>query len=194
MKWWDEIPWSQVFPMLSFRAAFSLSSFTFIKRLFSSALFAFRVVSSAYLKLLIFLLAILIPACDSSYLAFCMIFTLHISWIAGWQYIALMYSFHSFEPVHCSMSSCVASCPAYRFLRRQVKRSSIPICLRIFHSLLWFTQAKTLAPKNILYLCPFSFVISVPCAKEYGTDINPRGLAVDWLSPAWMAISKVRWK
>ena len=46
---------------------FSLSSFTFIKRHFSSSsLSAVKVVSSAYLGLLIFLPAILIPACDSS--------------------------------------------------------------------------------------------------------------------------------
>ena len=50
-----------VFWMLSFKPAFSLSSFTFIKRLFSSSLSALKVVSSAYLRLLIFLLAILIP-------------------------------------------------------------------------------------------------------------------------------------
>ena len=49
--------------MLSFKPAFSLSSFTFIKRLFSSSLLsAIRVVSTAYLRLLIFLLAILIAA------------------------------------------------------------------------------------------------------------------------------------
>ena len=47
-----------VFLMLSFKPTFSLSSFTFIKRLFSSSsLSAIRVVSSAYLRLLIFLLA-----------------------------------------------------------------------------------------------------------------------------------------
>ena len=41
-----------VFWMLSFKPAFSLSSFTFIKRLFSSfSLSAIRVVSSAYLRL-----------------------------------------------------------------------------------------------------------------------------------------------
>ena len=46
--------------MLSFKLAFSLSSFIFIKRLFSSSsLSAFRVVSSAYLRLLIFLPAVL---------------------------------------------------------------------------------------------------------------------------------------
>ena len=56
-----------VFWMLSFKPTFSLSSFTFIKRLFNfSSLSAIRVVSSAYLRLLIFLPAILIPACASS--------------------------------------------------------------------------------------------------------------------------------
>ena len=45
-----------VFWMLSFKPTFSLSCFTFIKRLFrSSSLSAIRVVSSAYLRLLIFL-------------------------------------------------------------------------------------------------------------------------------------------
>ena len=56
-----------VFWMLSFQPTFSLSSCTFIKRLFSSSsLSAIRVVSSVYLKLLIFLPAIWIPACASS--------------------------------------------------------------------------------------------------------------------------------
>ena len=55
-----------VFWMLSFKGTFSLSSFTFIKRIFSSLLSAIRVVSSAYLRLLIFLPAILIPPCASS--------------------------------------------------------------------------------------------------------------------------------
>ena len=62
-----------VYWMLSFKPTFSLYSFSFIKRVFSSSsLSAIRVVSSAYLKLLIFLLAILIPACASSSPAFLM--------------------------------------------------------------------------------------------------------------------------
>ena len=66
---------TSVFWMLSFKPAFSLSSFIFIKRLFSSSsLSAIRVVSSAYLRLLIFLLAILIPAYASSRLAVCMMY------------------------------------------------------------------------------------------------------------------------
>ena len=39
----------------------------------------------------------------------------------------------------------VASWPAHRFLKRQVRWSGIPISYRIFHSLLWFTQSKALA-------------------------------------------------
>ena len=60
-----------IFWMLSFKPAFPLSSFTLIKRLLSSSsLSAIKVVSSAYLRSLIFLLAILVPACDSSSPAF----------------------------------------------------------------------------------------------------------------------------
>ena len=56
--------------MLSFKPGYSLSFFTLIKRFFSSSLLsAMRVVSSAYLRLLILLPAILIPAYDSSNLA-----------------------------------------------------------------------------------------------------------------------------
>ena len=62
-----------IFWMLSFQPPFSLSSFTFIKRLFSSSsLSAIRVVASVYLRLLIFLAAILIPACASTSPEFCM--------------------------------------------------------------------------------------------------------------------------
>ena len=70
-----------IFLMFSFKPAFLLSSFTFIKRLFSSAsLSAIRVVSSVYLRLLIFLPALLIPACASFSLVFHMMhISLHIS-------------------------------------------------------------------------------------------------------------------
>ena len=63
-----------VFWMLSFKPAFLLSSFTF-KRLFSFSLSAIRVVSSVYLRLLIFLPAILFPAYASSSSAFHMMYS-----------------------------------------------------------------------------------------------------------------------
>ena len=68
-----------LFWMLSFKPAFTLSSFTFIKRLFSSSsLSAWRVVSSAFLRLLIFLpsFLILLVLHPAQHFAWC---TLHIS-------------------------------------------------------------------------------------------------------------------
>ena len=65
-----------VFWMLSFKPTFSLSSFAFIKRVYtSSSLSAVRVVSSVYLRSLIFPLEILIPALASSSLAFHMMYS-----------------------------------------------------------------------------------------------------------------------
>ena len=72
------LPWSDgtgghdlSFLNVDFKPAFSLSSFTFIKRLFSSSsLAAIGVISSACLRLLILLLAILIPACAYSFLKY----------------------------------------------------------------------------------------------------------------------------
>ena len=62
--------------MLSFKPALLLSSLTFLKRVFSSSLFsAIRVVSSALLRLLIFLLAILTLACASSSMEFHMMYS-----------------------------------------------------------------------------------------------------------------------
>ena len=42
----------------------------------------------------------------------------------------------------------VASWPAYRFLRRQVRWSGIPIPWRMFHSLLWSIQIKEFSIVN----------------------------------------------
>ncbi|CAI9180876.1 unnamed protein product [Rangifer tarandus platyrhynchus] len=64
-----------VFCMLSFKPTFTLL-FHFHQEAFcSSSLSAIRVVSSAYLRLLIFLPAILIPACASSSPTFLMMYS-----------------------------------------------------------------------------------------------------------------------
>ena len=54
--------------------------------------------------------------------------TLHISKISRWKYTALLYSIPSFEQSHlqCKVLS-VVSWPMYRFLRRQVRWSGVPI-------------------------------------------------------------------
>ena len=146
------LPWSDgtrchdfVSWILSFRPAFSLSSFTFIKRLFSSPLLsAITVVSSIYLRLLIFLLAILIPACASSSLAFCMMYSAYNLNKQG----------DNIQPWHTPFpiwNQSVVPCPNCCFLtciqisQEQVMWSGIPISLRIFHSFLWSTQSKALA-------------------------------------------------
>ena len=57
MMWTDAM--ISVFWMLNFKSTFSLSSFTFIRRLFSySSLLVIRMVPSAYLRLLIFLMEV----------------------------------------------------------------------------------------------------------------------------------------
>ena len=59
------------FLIFSFKLALPVSAFTLIQRLLSSFLLsAIGVVSSTYLRMLIFLLPILIPACNPSSLAF----------------------------------------------------------------------------------------------------------------------------
>ena len=147
------LPWSDgtgchdlSFWMLSFKPAFSLSSLTFIKRLFSSSsLSAIRVMSSAYLRLLKSLPAILILAYASSSLAFHMMYSAYKLNKQGnnnqpWR--------PPFPICNQSLVPCpvltVASWPTYRFLRRQERWSGIPISWRIFHSSFWSTQSKAL--------------------------------------------------
>ena len=132
--------------MLNFKWAFSLSSFTLIKRLFSSSsLSAIGVVSSAYFTLLIFLPAFLIPACHSFSLAFHMMYS---AYKLNKQGDPIQPCHTPFPILNQLVVLCliltVAPWPADRFLRRQVRWSDIPISLRIFHSFLWSTQSKAL--------------------------------------------------
>ena len=128
------LPWSVgtnamilVFWMLSFKPMFSLSSFTFIKRLFtSSSLYAIRMVSSAYQRLLIFFLAILIPACASWSPAFRMIYSAYKLNKQGDNIHPWRTPFPVLNQflVPCLVLT-VASWPACRFLRRQGRWSGV---------------------------------------------------------------------
>ena len=123
-----------VFWMLSFKSAFSLSSFILINRLFSSSsLSAIRVVSSIYLRLLVFLQVILIPACASSSPEFFMMYSAYKlnkqgNNIQPW---CTPFPIWNQSVVPCPVLS-VASWPAYRILSKEVRCSGIPISLRIF--------------------------------------------------------------
>ena len=108
--------------MFSFKSAFSLFSFTFIKRLFSSSLLsAIRVVSSAYLRLLIFFLAILIPAYASSSPGFHLMYSAQKSYKQGnnIQPWCTPFPMWNQSVVPCLVLTIV-SWPAHMFLRRQV--------------------------------------------------------------------------
>ena len=147
-----------VFWMLSFKPTLSLSSLTFIKRLFSSSsLSARRMVSSAYLRLLIFLPEILIPACASSSLAFHMIYSAHKLNRQGDN----IQPWHTPFPIwNQSIFPCpvltVASWPGYRFHRREVRWSGNPISLRIFHSLLWHTDFRIVSERDVVVFLELS--------------------------------------
>ena len=148
------LPWSNgagchdlsFFLIFSFKLAHWHFSLTLIKRLFSSSsLSAIRVVLSAYLRLLMSLPPILIPACNSSSLAFIMMCS---GYRLNKQGDSRQYCRTPFSTLNKSIVPyrvlTVASWPAYSFLRRQVRWSGIPISIRTFHSLLWSTQSNAL--------------------------------------------------
>ena len=127
-------------------------SFAFIKRLFSSSsLSDIRVVSCAYLRLLIFLLAILIPACASSRPVFLMMYS---AYQLNKQGDNIQPWGTPFPIWNQSVAPCpvltVAFLPAYRFLKRQVRWSGIPISFRIFHSLLNTAHVGSISQRH----CP----------------------------------------
>ena len=124
-----------VFWVLSFKPTFSLS-FTFIKSFLSSSLSAIRVVYSAYLMLVIFLPAVLIPVCASFSPTFHMMYSAYKLNNLGdnMQPWCTPFPIWSQSVVTCPVQT-VASWPEYIFLRRQVRWSGIPISFRIFHTL-----------------------------------------------------------
>ena len=121
---------------MSFKPAFSLSSFT-LKKLFSSY-------SHLDIYIVDISLTVLISSCASSRLAFHMMYSAENlnkqgDNIQSW---CTPFTIWNQSIVPCPVLT-VASWPACRFLRRQVRWSGIPVSFRIFHSLLWSTPSKT---------------------------------------------------
>ena len=130
-----------VFWILSFKPAFSLS-FMLIKRLFSSSLiFANRMVLSAYLKLLIFLPEILIPAYDSSSPAFLM---MHSAYKLNKQGDNVQPWRTPFPILNQSIVpwpvQTVASWPAYRFLRKLTEKAMAPHSSTLAWGIPWMEE------------------------------------------------------
>ena len=182
--WWDQVVGPDamilVFWMLSFKPTFSLS-FTFIKMLFSSSLLsAIRVVSSAYLKLLIFLLAIFLPSSASSSPAFLMMYSASKFNKQGDNIQPWCTPFPIWnQSVFPCLVPTVASWLAYRFLRRQVRWSGIPISFRIFQ----FIVIHTVKDFGIVNKAEMFFWNSLifPMIQQRGPLGEMKvGLIIDW--------------
>ena len=74
------------------------------------------------------------------YFAWCILHRSEISRVTIYSLLVLLSQFSWVVPW---LILTVASWPEYRFLRKQVRWSGIPISLRIFHSLLWSTESKS---------------------------------------------------
>ena len=126
-------------------------------------------VSSVYLRLLIFLLVILIPACASSSAVFLM------------MYYAYKLNKHgdNIQPCHTpfliwnqSVVPCpvltVASWPAYRFLKRPVRKSGIPISSRIFQ----FIVIHTVKDFSIINKAEVDVFLELSCFFDDPADVG----------------------
>ena len=160
-----------IFWMLSFKTMFSLSPLTFIRRLFSAFLLsAIRVVSSAYLRLLIFLLAILIAAYTSSNPAFLMMYSAYKlnkqgDNIQRWR---TRFPIWNQSVVPCLVLT-VASWPAYRFLRRQVRWSGIPIFFKNFPQ---FVVIHTVKGFGLINKAKVGVFLELSCFFDDSADIG----------------------
>ena len=127
------------------------------------------VVLSAYLRLLIFLSAILIPACVSSSPAFCKIYSAYKlnkqgDNIQPWHTPFLTWN----QSVVPCLALSVASWLAYRFLRRQVKWSGIPISLRIS----WFVVIHTVKGFSVINEAEVDVFLEFSCFFYEPMDVG----------------------
>ena len=122
---------------------------------------AFFMVSSAYLRLLVYLQAVMIPACASSSPVFHMMYS---ACKLNKQRDHLQPLYTPLPALNQSVVSCpvltVASCPLFRFLRRQVRWSDIPVSLRIFQFVVICTikMALVQSMKQMFFGIPLLFL------------------------------------
>ena len=120
--WNENWPFPVLWPLLSFKPAFHSLLSPSSRGSSSSSFSAIRVVSSVHLRVLVFLLAILIPVYASFIPAFLMMYSAymlnkHGDSIQPWY---TPFSIWNQSIVPCPVLT-VASWLAYRFLRRQVR-------------------------------------------------------------------------
>ena len=123
--------------------------------------------SSAYLRLSIFLPAILIPAWDSSSLAFRLMYSAQKLNRQGdnTQPWCTPFPIWNQSIVSCLILT-VVSWHAYQFLRRQVRWSGISIFFRNFHICLWLPIILCLGVPLSFFIC-FSLCPSLPLTMPW---------------------------
>ena len=142
-----------------------------------------RVVSSAYLRLLIFLPAILIPACASSSPAFLMMYSAcklkkQGGHIQPWR---TPFPIWNQSVVPCLVLT-VASWPTYRFLKRQVRWSGIPISQNFPP----FIVIHTVKGFGIVNNAQIDIFLELSCFFNDPADIGNLILVpLPFLKPAW---------
>ena len=145
MKWWD---WCHDLSFLN--AEFQASFFTL---LFSSySVSASRVVSSAYLRLLVSLSAILIPVCDSSSLLFHMMYSACKLNKQGDN----IHPCPSFESVSCSMFS--SSCCFLTHIQVSQEISNVVLYSHLFKNFPQFVVMHTIKG---LTMCLYYYIIHI---------------------------------
>ena len=137
MKWWNQMPWSWFSECWTLSQLFH-SLFHFQKRLFHYSAFCHKsgvICTSEVTDIspgnLDSSLCFFQPSISHAY----KLLNKEGDDIQPWH---SPFSIWNQNVVPCPLLT-VASWPAYRFLKRQVRWSSLPISFRIFHSLLWST-------------------------------------------------------
>ena len=126
-------------------------------------------VSSAYLRLLIFLPAILILACASSSPVFLMMYSAYKSNkqddnVQPWR---TPFPIWNQSAVPCQVLT-FASWPAYRFLKRQIRWTGMPISFRIFQ----FIVIHTVKGFGIVNKAEIDVFLELSCFFNDPTDVG----------------------
>ena len=120
------------------------------------------------MKLLIFLLTILIPTCDSSSPAFCLVYSAQK---LNTQGDSIQPCYTTFLILNQSVVPCVVltvgSWSAYRFLRKQVRWSGISISLIIF-----FIMIHTVKGFNVVNEAEVDVFLECACFFYDPTDVG----------------------
>ena len=139
--------------------------------------------SSAYLRLLIFLQAILIPACASSSPALLMMYSAYKLSKQGdniqpWRTPFPIWN----QSVVPRPVLTVASWTAYKFLKRQIRWSGIPISFRIFQ----FIVVHTAKGFGIVIKAETDIFLELSCFFDDPEDAGNLSLVpLPFLKPAW---------